>query len=102
LQVPLAHAFVPLQHGGMPAPHALPSEVQPSEEHMPLVQLRLQQSVGCVQPPPLAHVAVVHNFAVGSHVPEQHWLPIAQAVPPLKQVGPPPALRSLVLLELDL
>lgn len=88
--LPLLHALGPLQHAGMPGPHAVPSEVHACAPHMPLVQLRLQQSVACVHAPLVTHLEAVHRLVFASQTPEQHSLPVAQVVPPLRHAPPSP------------
>jgi hypothetical protein len=61
------------------------------------LQLRLQQSVGELQPAPAsphATIADSQELVCGLHVPEQHSLPPAQSSPKALQMGPPPPLPA--------
>lgn len=90
---------MPLQHCA-PVAHADPSEVHAGNAHAPFEQVPLQQSLGCVQPPPgLRQVAPESAL----NAPPSDAPPLAAPVdpsgpPPLEApevpVSPPPELAS--------
>src|SRR5260221_3245687 len=79
----------PLQHCALVV-HLSVSDTQVVVEHLPLVQLKLQQSVAAAQAlPPAEQVPTTeaHLLVLGSQMPEQHSVLCAQTAPKALHAG---------------
>jgi hypothetical protein len=87
--IPLAQL---LEQQSLPAAHLAPSATQSVAPHLPPAHTFVQHSVGWVQVAPAPWQegpATPQIFEVGSHTPEQHPVPLAQASPGAPQLRPP-------------